>query len=185
MKLSIFILLLLLRLSSTSAYRKCDVSSTTTRFIQITCAFISILTPQFTENVALRGTATQSHATDNIRGAALNAIDGNHDSHFLGSSCTHTQDETNPWWRVDLHESYIVTSVTVTNRGDCCHERLNGLEIHIGNSLNRDGLGNPKLVKIRTTRLLLTERVFSRVYMKAREDIVERKIRVWMWRGYN
>lgn len=40
-------------------------------------------------------------------------------------------------------DSYIVTSVTITNRRDCCPERLNGAEIHIGNSLQNDGAGNP------------------------------------------
>uniref|UniRef100_A0A3Q0TDY7 Si:ch211-215k15.4 n=1 Tax=Amphilophus citrinellus TaxID=61819 RepID=A0A3Q0TDY7_AMPCI len=116
----IFILLLLLRTSSTSTY----------------------------QNVALRGTATQSSSADNFRAAALNAIDGNRNSNFMDSSCTLTFEQSNPWWRVNLHESYIITSVTITNRGDCCHEKLNGLEIHIGNSLNHEGLGNPKLVKI-------------------------------------
>uniref|UniRef100_UPI0037E79A17 uncharacterized protein n=1 Tax=Semicossyphus pulcher TaxID=241346 RepID=UPI0037E79A17 len=95
------------------------------------------------QNVALRGRATQS--TSHQAGAAYRAIDGNNDSTFAHGSCTHTLQQTNPWWRVDLLESYIITSVVITNRGDCCPERLNGAEIHIGNSLQDNGVGNPRV----------------------------------------
>ncbi|CAK6982627.1 uncharacterized protein LOC111644533, partial [Scomber scombrus] len=100
-----------------------------------------------TENVALRGKATQSHrwegAPERAFGAAYNAIDGNRESKYSAGSCTHTVGQTNPWWRVDLLESYVVTSVVITNRGDCCAERINGAEIHIGNSLQNNGVANP------------------------------------------
>uniref|UniRef100_A0A3Q1H7V8 Fucolectin tachylectin-4 pentraxin-1 domain-containing protein n=1 Tax=Anabas testudineus TaxID=64144 RepID=A0A3Q1H7V8_ANATE len=59
----------------------------------------------FIENVALRG-----KTLDNSFGAAYNAIDGNRNSEYGAGSCTHTTEQTNPWWRVDLLESYIVTS---------------------------------------------------------------------------
>ncbi|XP_044065516.1 fucolectin-4 [Siniperca chuatsi] len=95
------------------------------------------------ENVALRGKATQSHRFEHSLGSASNAIDGNRDPNYRAGSCTHTVAQTNPWWRVDLLESYIVTSVTITNRADCCAERLNGVEIHIGNSLKDNGAANP------------------------------------------
>uniref|UniRef100_A0A8C2WEP1 Fucolectin tachylectin-4 pentraxin-1 domain-containing protein n=1 Tax=Cyclopterus lumpus TaxID=8103 RepID=A0A8C2WEP1_CYCLU len=49
----------------------------------------------------------------------------------------------NPWWRVDLLQTYTVTSVIVTNRGDCCDDRLDGAEVHIGNSLQDNGAANP------------------------------------------
>ncbi|XP_038566497.1 fucolectin-1-like [Micropterus salmoides] len=95
------------------------------------------------QNVALRGKATQSNSLEHALGSAYNAIDGNRNSNYPAGSCTHTIGQTNPWWRVDLLESYIVTSVIITNRGDCCPERLNGAEIHIGNSLQDNGAANP------------------------------------------
>ncbi|CAK6978250.1 fucolectin-7-like [Scomber scombrus] len=99
------------------------------------------------QNVALRGKATQSHRYEGepgrAFGAASNAIDGNRESFYRAGSCTHTVEQTNPWWRVDLLESYVVTSVVITNRGDCCAERINGAEIHIGNSLQNNGVANP------------------------------------------
>ncbi|XP_039475524.1 fucolectin-6-like isoform X2 [Oreochromis aureus] len=120
MKRSVFFLLLLLRTTLVSTY----------------------------QNLATRGKATQSTCYPHPRASALNAIDGNRNSDFMAGSCTHTNEQTNPWWKVDLLQSYIITSITVTNRGDCCHERLNGLEIHIGNSLDNDGLDNPKILTL-------------------------------------
>nr|ABI48893.1 putative F-type lectin [Lateolabrax japonicus] len=95
------------------------------------------------ENVALRGKATQSSRYLHAFGGAYNAIDGNRESHFHSGSCTHSAEETNPWWRVDLLDSYVVTSITITNRGDCCEQRISGLQIHIGNSLKDNGASNP------------------------------------------
>ncbi|KAK9514332.1 hypothetical protein VZT92_027807 [Zoarces viviparus] len=95
------------------------------------------------QNVALRGKATQSHRNPDLYGFAHNAIDGNRESNYEAGSCSATVEQNNPWWRVDLLESYIVTSITVTNRGDCCEERINGAEVHIGNSLGDNGAANP------------------------------------------
>ncbi|KAM3859084.1 fucolectin-like [Diretmus argenteus] len=53
-----------------------------------------------------------------------------------------------PWWRVDLQNTHVVNSVTITNRGDCCSERLNGAEIRIGDSLTDNGNRNPRCAVI-------------------------------------
>ncbi|XP_071234236.1 uncharacterized protein [Salvelinus alpinus] len=99
-----------------------------------------------TVNVALKGVATQSSLHGD--GQANNAIDGNRESDYFKVHCTHTEQETNPWWRVDLLDVYRVTAVTITNRGDCCSERLDGAEIRIGNSLDENGINNPRCVVI-------------------------------------
>uniref|UniRef100_A0A8C7F948 Si:ch73-126o18.1 n=1 Tax=Oncorhynchus kisutch TaxID=8019 RepID=A0A8C7F948_ONCKI len=76
-------------------------------------------------------------------------IDGNRNSNYnYGGSCSSTAFNTNPWWRVDLLDVYRVTAVNITNRGDCCPERLDGAEIHIGNSLKNNGINNPRCVVI-------------------------------------
>uniref|UniRef100_G3PGN9 F5/8 type C domain-containing protein n=2 Tax=Gasterosteus aculeatus aculeatus TaxID=481459 RepID=G3PGN9_GASAC len=95
------------------------------------------------ENVALRGKATQSTRYGDEYGAAYNAIDGNRNSFWLAGSCTHTNEETGPWWRVDLLRPYTVTSIAITNRADCCEERLNGAKVHVGNSIKNNGAANP------------------------------------------
>ncbi len=57
--------------------------------------------------------------------------------------CTATTSQDDPWWRLDLLDKYVLTSITITNRKDCCPERLDGAEIHIGNSLLNNGNSNP------------------------------------------
>ncbi|KAG9332059.1 hypothetical protein JZ751_016192 [Albula glossodonta] len=111
---------------------------------------ISLLLPPGSNglvNVAVRGTATQSaiYSANHAAGLcdASNAIDGNRDANALHGSCTHSTNVPNPWWRVDLLKPYKIHSVTITNRGDCCPNRINGAEIHIGNSLENNGITNP------------------------------------------
>eukprot|EP00063_Salmo_salar_P037125 XP_014011960.1 PREDICTED: uncharacterized protein LOC106577981 [Salmo salar] len=97
-------------------------------------------------NVALKEVATQSSLYGD--GQAHNAVDGNRESNYHKRSCTHTEQETNPWWRVDLLDVTRVTAVTITNRGDSGAERLDGAEIRIGNSLKNNGISNPRCVVI-------------------------------------
>ena len=92
------------------------------------------------------GKATQSDMLGNPWGGhslAQNAIDGNRDPHYHHGSCTATDAQTNPWWRVDLLRQYTITSVAITNRGDCCADNINGAEIHIGSSQRDNGNQNP------------------------------------------
>ncbi|XP_053335686.1 fucolectin-1-like isoform X2 [Clarias gariepinus] len=111
------------------------------------CIFSSrwILTHQKV-NLALGGIATQS----SISGNAIPklAIDGNTASSFSSGSCTHTNTNYGPWWRVDLLAEYVIGNVVITNRGDCCSERINGAEIHIGNFLDNNGNNNPRCIVI-------------------------------------
>ncbi|KAI9515408.1 hypothetical protein NQZ68_026142 [Dissostichus eleginoides] len=133
MKLCVVLLLLLLQTCSVSTY----------------------------QNVAMHGKATQSNRYE--FGFASNAIDGNRDNKFLSGSCSHTAEESNPWWRVDLLEPYIVTSVIISNRGDCCPEKLVGAQVHIGNSLDNNGLTNPVVGTITTAEALYTMTFTDRV----------------------
>uniref|UniRef100_A0A674NHT3 Si:cabz01040626.2 n=1 Tax=Takifugu rubripes TaxID=31033 RepID=A0A674NHT3_TAKRU len=92
-------------------------------------------------NVALKGKASQSSTLS--FSDASKAIDGRRNSFYGSGYCSHTAgDETDPWWRVDLQKKFIITTVKVTNRGDCCHERLDGAEIRIGNEPRNNGNNN-------------------------------------------
>ncbi|XP_042279125.1 fucolectin-7-like [Thunnus maccoyii] len=117
------------------------------RSVLLLLLFLGTCSASTYKNVALRGKATQSYRYQGspwyVFGAASNAIDGNRESDYMAGSCSHTIPQTNPWWRVDLMESYVVTSVIITNRGDCCADRINGAVIHIGNSLQDNGAANP------------------------------------------
>ncbi|KAK2902686.1 hypothetical protein Q8A67_007399 [Cirrhinus molitorella] len=102
------------------------------------------------KNLALYGKATQSDLVENpwaAEGHASNAIDGNHDPYYEHGSCTSTEWQNDPWWRLDLLDEYVVTSITITNQKGL-PERLDGAEIHIGKSLLRNGNGNQLAAKI-------------------------------------
>ena len=76
-----------------------------------------------------------------------------------------------PWWIVDLQNDFYVTSVVITNRRDCCSERLRNFEVKISIVLNlvyavlckvyRNARVNP--VASATNRVL-TEQVCDRAY---------------------
>lgn len=111
--------------------------------VYILLPLIGVCTAYNYQNVALRGKATQSHRADHNVGDASSAIDGNRESNYKAGSCTHTISMLSPWWRVDLLDRYTITSIVITNRADCCSERLNGAEVHIGDSLQDNGVANP------------------------------------------
>uniref|UniRef100_R4GDI2 Fucolectin tachylectin-4 pentraxin-1 domain-containing protein n=2 Tax=Anolis carolinensis TaxID=28377 RepID=R4GDI2_ANOCA len=94
-------------------------------------------------NVAINGQASQSSSYNSLSSPA-HAIDGSTASNYLLAQCTHTSKESNPWWMVDLRARFRVLSIVVTNRGDCCEERIRGAEIRIGDSKDRGGTANPR-----------------------------------------
>jgi hypothetical protein len=69
------------------------------------------------ENVALKGMARQSSTA--YDGPADKAIDNNTDGHYFNAlSTTHTETSTDPWWEVDLGDTYGVDRIVVWNRTD-------------------------------------------------------------------
>jgi hypothetical protein len=77
----------------------------------------SIVILECTTNVALSGTATQS--STNYNALASRAIDGNTANHFDSGSVTHTNEETDPWWKVQLvAQEYSISQVIVYNRNE-------------------------------------------------------------------
>ncbi|KAI8490645.1 hypothetical protein Bbelb_319130 [Branchiostoma belcheri] len=89
-------------------------------------------------NVALGKTAFQTSTLNGTLGpgVASLAVDGitNTYMNYGTATCTHTQEETGPSWWVDLGRSYMIDRVVIFNRMDCCSERLNPFNIHIGDS---------------------------------------------------
>ncbi|CAN2390463.1 eel-Fucolectin Tachylectin-4 Pentaxrin-1 Domain [Pristimantis euphronides] len=93
------------------------------------------------KNIALHGRAAQSSVFSGTTNA-INAIDGNLDTNLYHGSCSCTNIQMSPWWRVDLHRPYKISRIVITNRGDCCGQRLNGGKILVGNSLENNGNNN-------------------------------------------
>ncbi|XP_070537090.1 adhesion G protein-coupled receptor L2-like [Ptychodera flava] len=82
-------------------------------------------------NFAFLKSATQSSVK--LNAIASRAVDGNRDSNFQHGSCTHTKQESEPWWKVDLAVEYTIHTVVVTNRNYKA-QRLQGAVIRVGNS---------------------------------------------------
>nr|XP_014354455.1 PREDICTED: fucolectin-like [Latimeria chalumnae] len=94
------------------------------------------------KNIAEYGKAFQSSTLDE-KGEAGNAVDGNMDSNYASSSCSSTKNDLGPWWMLKFGRPYKISSITITNRGDCCPERLQGAIVHIGNMIANSGVSNP------------------------------------------
>jgi len=52
------------------------------------------------------------------------AIDGNTDGNWGANSVTHTAKELGAWWQVDLGRIVDIGQIVISNRTDCCSERL-------------------------------------------------------------
>ncbi|XP_078702568.1 uncharacterized protein LOC144928212 isoform X1 [Branchiostoma floridae x Branchiostoma belcheri] len=88
-------------------------------------------------NVALGKTATQISNGNPYQGPEK-AVDG-----YRGTSagtpdneCAITQEEPQPWWKVDLADTYTVSRVSVLNRGDWQEERLRNFTVRVGQNEN-------------------------------------------------
>lgn len=93
------------------------------------CLFLS---GHLSQNFALGKNSEQSSTNESA--AAGRAVDGNRDSNFIRNSCTLTQTESNPWWRVDLKKIVRMNAIILTNRDDG-DSTLSGAELWIGESL--------------------------------------------------
>ncbi|XP_048585488.1 uncharacterized protein LOC5506705 isoform X1 [Nematostella vectensis] len=91
-------------------------------------------------NLALNKSTAQS--TTDHSGDASRAVDGNTDGDYGRGSCTHTQDQPNPWWRVDLGITQPVSEVFLVNRASGS-ERLHNAEVRVGDDLTDNGNTNP------------------------------------------
>uniref|UniRef100_H3ALS4 Fucolectin tachylectin-4 pentraxin-1 domain-containing protein n=1 Tax=Latimeria chalumnae TaxID=7897 RepID=H3ALS4_LATCH len=103
------------------------------------------------QNIARMGTATQSSAYKN--GIAKHAIDGNKNGNHRKLSCSHTRADRSPWWRLDLQTTRTIMTVVITNRADCCSNRLRNVEVRVGNSLQNEGRDNYKCVPEKSVTL--------------------------------
>ncbi|MFK7979766.1 MAG: T9SS type A sorting domain-containing protein, partial [Saprospiraceae bacterium] len=73
-------------------------------------------------NVALGGTATQSSSA--FGGVATRANDNNTSGLWGSASITHTSEEQDPWWELNLGSIQNIGSIILFNRTDCCPDRL-------------------------------------------------------------
>ncbi len=87
-------------------------------------------------NLAERQEAFQSSNVwpDNVPacGAGL-AIDGDTDGDFTAGSVTHTGQDGEAWWQVDLGEAHYIETIDLWNRTDGSSERLSDFYVFVSN----------------------------------------------------
>ena len=82
------------------------------------------------KNIARGGTARQSSIDYN--GPAHRAIDGKTDGIYNNRTSTHTNEEDNPWWEVDLGITHPIDTITIWNRTEGNHGgRLNNFKLTV------------------------------------------------------
>ena len=102
-------------------------------FFHIIFILPSIFAKLTSANVALGKTASQSSTSIYNNPVASKAVDGNlQQTH---AHCTRTNEEYQPWWRVDLGASMTVRSVRIYTRSDK-PSRLNYAKVIVSNNLN-------------------------------------------------
>ncbi len=84
-----------------------------------------------TRNLARFGTATQSSTA--FGGSASRAIDGNTNGVWNKRSVTHTEKQSQPWWKVDLGAEQHIDEIKIYNRTHCCMDRLRDFDIYVLN----------------------------------------------------
>ena len=87
-------------------------------------------------NLALTGTATQSSTYPwYIPLGASNAVDGSTDGNIYTGSVTHTVEQNQPWWQVDLLGTFDLDQIVLWNRTDACSYRLSNFNVSVLDNL--------------------------------------------------
>eukprot|EP00795_Rhopilema_esculentum_P016217 gene16217-7591_t len=102
------------------------------------------VTPLSMVNLALKRATEQS--STKYGGVSSRAVDGDLSVDWKKGACTYTKVQQNPWLEVKLDKEYVLGRIRLTNRGDCCGERLSHIEIRIGN-VDRNPDANALCVK--------------------------------------
>ncbi|XP_070543541.1 apolipoprotein(a)-like isoform X2 [Ptychodera flava] len=96
--------------------------------------------PDNMRNVAQGKSSTQSSLKSGKLGPDVGpekAVDGDYNPDAKsGLSCSWTNKEMQPWWKVDLGQIFSIYEVVITNREDCCSFRIKNAEVRVGNSEN-------------------------------------------------
>jgi len=66
-------------------------------------------------------------------GSSSRAVDGNISGIWRYKSVTHTMKDVNPWWKVNLPQSYNIEEIVVYLRTDCCMDRSAGFLVEVFN----------------------------------------------------
>ncbi|MDT4955975.1 MAG: hypothetical protein QOJ02_4113 [Acidobacteriota bacterium] len=98
----------------------------------LSLAEVQVLSPASTQsNMASSKSATQS--SDPFGAPASRAVDGNTSGNWGNNSVTHTGQDNQAWWQVDLGSTPLIQSVQLWNRTDAVPERLSNFYVFVSN----------------------------------------------------
>ena len=84
-------------------------------------------------NLALGQPTSQSSEYSN--GVSSRAVDGNRNTKWSGSSCSHTKKDGPAWWAVNLTAEHVIEQVIIYYRDDCCHDYMGGANVYVDDVL--------------------------------------------------
>jgi RHS repeat-associated protein len=79
------------------------------------------------------GKATSQSSTS-FGGESSRGVDGNTSGNWGDNSVTHTNNEHQPWWQVDLGSVQQIGTVRLWNRTDCCSDRLSNFWVLVSDN---------------------------------------------------
>ena len=91
---------------------------------------INIIACLISDNLAFGKQTNQSSVS--FGGVSSRAVDGISNTDYYANSCTHTDREYNPWWRVDLGQVEPVSEIYLVNQENQWFYRQNNFEIRVG-----------------------------------------------------
>ncbi|XP_040208041.1 pentraxin fusion protein-like [Rana temporaria] len=108
-------------------------------------------------NLALFGRVCQSSTFASVpRCGADRGVDGISETDNKISPCVITKLESQPWFTLDMEEGYLVGLVRIVLRTDDCWDCMNGVQLQIGDSPDRDNPVCATITEVSREKPLLT-----------------------------
>ncbi|XP_067650981.1 uncharacterized protein [Haliotis asinina] len=93
-------------------------------------------------NIALHK-PTKQNSNDDWSKSSDRAVDGNHNTNAEVRNVELNNKTSMDWWQVDLRQTFLVQIVSITNRWECCHDRLTNftVEVHTSDPMTSNNSG--------------------------------------------
>jgi len=85
------------------------------------------------------GVMRASQSSTALDGKASRALTASPQTNWPGT-CTHTEEEEQPWWKVSLQGTYSITHIELTNRLNSRPERLQGIDVYVDDTKCASGI---------------------------------------------
>lgn len=92
---------------------------------------LTVIAPASNVSQGKHATTSSVYGGTNCNPMAPLAVDGNTNGNYNACTMTHTNNEAQPWWRVDLLGTYTLSRIVLWNRTDCCGDRLSNFNVSV------------------------------------------------------